>query len=112
MNNGKTRILAHLLAIRDNRPRHFMAGALVASASLFGMVAAFGTAPDSAEIREYQRVVVEQLPLALGAIQTTETNSFVREERIQRGDTVAALLSRLGVQDEKAFGFLRQQPDT
>lgn len=112
MNNGKTRILAHLLAIRDNRPRHFTAGALVASASLFGMVAAFGTAPDSAEIREYQRVVVEQLPLALGAIQTTETNSFVREERIQRGDTVAALLSRLGVQDEKAFGFLRQQPDT
>jgi hypothetical protein len=38
--------------MRENRPRHFWAGALVASASLFGMVAAFGTAPDSNEIRD------------------------------------------------------------
>lgn len=112
MNNGKTRILAHLQAIRENRPRHFVAGALMAGVSFFGMVAAFGTAPDSSEIQGFQRTVVEQLPLAQFASQTTENNSFVREERIQRGDTVAALLSRLGVQDEQAFGFLRQQPDT
>ena len=112
MNNEKTRILAHLQAIRENRPRHFWAGVMVAGASLFSMVAAFGTAPDSAEIRDYQRIVVEQLPLAVDVSQVTESGSFVREERIQRGDTVAALLSRLGVQDEQAFAFLRQQPDT
>lgn len=112
MNNEKTRILAHLQAIRENRPRHFWAGAMVMGVSLFSMVAAFGTAPDSTDIRSFQRTVVEQLPLALDAVQTTETNSFVREERIQRGDTVAALLSRLGVQDEQAFAFLRQEPDT
>lgn len=112
MNNEKTRILAHLQAIRENRPRHFWTGAMVAGASLFSMVAAFGTAPDSAEIRDYQRIVVEQLPLAVDVSQVTESGSFVREERIQRGDTVAALLSRLGVQDEQAFAFLRQQPDT
>ncbi len=112
MNNEKTRILAHLQAIRENRPRHFWAGAMVAGASLFSMVAAFGTAPDSAEIRDYQRIVVEQLPLAVDVSQATESSSYLREERIQRGDTVAALLSRLGVQDEQAFAFLRQQPDT
>ncbi len=76
------------------------------------MMAAFGTAPDSAEIKAYQRMVVEQLPLELDTGRASVSRDFVREERIQRGDTVAALLSRLGVQDEQAFAYLRQQPGT
>ena len=112
MNHEKTRILAHLQTVRENRPHHFWAGAAVAGISLFSMVAAFGTAPDGAEIRDYQRTIVEQLPISLEAAVAAEAASFVREERIQRGDTVAALLSRLGVQDEQAFAFLRQQQDT
>lgn len=112
MYNEKTRILAHLQTIRENRPHHFWAGAMVAGVSLFGMVAAFGTAPDSAEIRNYQHTVVEQLSLSPDASPVSTSSSFVREERIQRGDTVAALLSRLGVQDERAFAYLRQLPDT
>ena len=112
MNNEKTRILAHLQALRENRPHHVLAGAVVAGISLFSMVAAFGTAPDRMEIREHQRTIVEQLSLAPDVSHASEGNSFLREERIQRGDTVAALLSRLGVQDEQAFAFLRQQPDT
>lgn len=112
MSQEKTRILAHLQAIRENQPRHFWTGALVAGISLFSMVAAFGTAPDSMEIRDSQRTVVERLPLSLGIPQAAESNAFVREERVLRGDTVAALLSRLGVQDEQAFSFLRHQPET
>ena len=112
MNYEKTRILAQLQAIRENRPSHFWAGTLVAGVSLFGMVAAFGTAPESAQIRDYQRTVVEQIPLALDTFQVTGHSAFVREERIQHGDTVAALLSRLGVQDGQAFAFLRQKPET
>jgi murein DD-endopeptidase MepM/ murein hydrolase activator NlpD len=112
MNNEKTRILAHLQAVRENRPRHFWAGTLVAGVSLFGMVAAFGTAPDSGEIRAYQHAVVEPLPLSLTEKHAPLEGAFVREERIQRGDTAASLLSRLGVQDEEAFAFLRRQPET
>lgn len=112
MNYEKTRILAQLQAIRENRPHHFWAGAMVAGVSLFSMVAAFGTAPDSAEIRDYQRTVVEQLPIAFDATQASGNGAYVREERVQRGDTVAVLLARLGVQDEQAFAFLRQQQDT
>lgn len=112
MNYEMTRILAQLQAIRENRPHHFWAGAMVAGVSLFSMVAAFGTAPDSAEIRDYQRTVVEQLPIAFDATQASGNGAYVREERVQRGDTVAVLLARLGVQDEQAFAFLRQQQDT
>lgn len=112
MNYEKTRILAQLQAIRENRPSHFWAGTLVAGVSLFSMVAAFGTAPESAQIRDYQRIVVEQIPLALDTYQVAEHSDYVREERIQRGDTVAALLSRLGVQDEQAFALLRQKAET
>jgi murein DD-endopeptidase MepM/ murein hydrolase activator NlpD len=112
MNNEKTRILAHLQAVRENRPRHFWAGTLVAGVSLFGMVAAFGIAPDSSEIRTYQHAVVEPLFLGLKDKREPLEGAFVREERIQRGDTAASLLSRLGVQDEEAFAFLRRQPET
>lgn len=85
---------------------------MVAAVSLFSMVAAFGTAPNSMEIQEYQRTVVEQLPLVPDTSPASDNRAFMREERIRRGDTVAALLSRLGVQDEQAFALLRQQPDT
>ncbi|MBZ0124944.1 MAG: M23 family metallopeptidase [Rhodocyclaceae bacterium] len=112
MSHEKTQILAQLQAIRESRPHHFWVGAMVAGVSLFSMVAAFGTAPDSAEIRDYQRTVVEEIPLAIDSSRTAESGSFVREERVQRGDTVAALLARLGMQDEHAFTFLRQQHDT
>lgn len=112
MYNEKTRILAQLQTMRNYRSRHLRAGAVVAGISLFGMVAAFGTAPDSAEILEHQRVVVEQLRTASGTTEAADNAFFVREERIQRGDTVAALLARLGVQDEHAFSYLRQQPGT
>jgi murein DD-endopeptidase MepM/ murein hydrolase activator NlpD len=112
MYNEKTRILAQLQTMRNNRPHHLWAGAVVAGVSLFSMVAAFGTAPDSAEIRKHLRIVVEQLQAASGARQAAGNAYFVREERIQRGDTVAALLTRLGVQDEHAFAYLRQQPGT
>lgn len=109
MNLEKTRILTQLQAIRENRPYHFWAVAAVAVVSLFSMMAAFGTAPDSVEIRDYQRNVIEQLVVPIDI--TTESGSFVREERIQRGDSVASLLTRLGVQDEQAFAYLRQQTD-
>lgn len=103
-------ILAYLkgLHLRKKRPAHVWA--VLAGIPLFGVVAAFGTVPDSAEIRDYQHVVVE--PLAFDPSPALENPTFVSEERIQRGDTFSALLSRLGVQDEEAFAQMRRQQDT
>jgi len=81
----------------------------------FSMVAAFGTAPTSSEIQAFQQTVVEALPVPSTERRDLGINgngSYVREERIRHGDSAAALLARLGVQDEQAFAFLRQQSET
>jgi murein DD-endopeptidase MepM/ murein hydrolase activator NlpD len=103
----KSRILAQLQSYRDAKPGPFWAAIGVTGLSLFGMVAAFGTAPSTMEIAGLRQPVVEQL--ALPAVEALDTSSdlFIREERVQRGDTVAGLLSRLGVDDEAALAFLR-----
>jgi len=71
------------------------------------MVAAFGTVTDSrlADIPTQQ--VIEQLALPPLAAAADADQSFLREERVQRGDTVMGLLQRLGVDDAAAVGFLK-----
>jgi len=84
----------------------------VAALGLFGMVAAFGTAPSTQEIQGFQQTVVEQLASPpLGLIDNAD-DAFMREERIQRGDTVASLLARLGVRESGALDFLRDNRGT
>lgn len=108
----KSRILAQLNRYRAAKPGQFWAALGIAGVSLFGVVAAFGTAPSVQEIESFQRTLVEPLAVpASGAIvQSAET--FVREERIQRGDTIGSLLARIGVDDAKAIEFLRTSPST
>jgi murein DD-endopeptidase MepM/ murein hydrolase activator NlpD len=74
---------------------------------VFGVVTAFGTVQRPAG-PVVTRAVVEPLVLvnfaaASGATSTT----FFHEERFQRGDTVAALLARLGASEEDARQALR-----
>lgn len=70
------------------------------------MVAAFGTAPSSAEIAPILRPVVEELARPTVEPIDTAADIFVREERIQRGDTVSALLSRLGADGDETLSYL------
>lgn len=107
MRKEKSRILAQLLSHRDAKPGHFWTTIGVAAASLFGMVAAFGTAPSTTEISALRQPIVEQLAQPAVEPIDTSTDIFVREERVQRSDTVAGLLSRLGVDDDAALAFLR-----
>ncbi|WP_018150588.1 M23 family metallopeptidase [Leeia oryzae] len=53
------------------------------------------------------KTVVSQL--ALPEIQSSTVDVFHKEERIQSGDTLGSLLSRMGVSDPAALQFLRQQ---
>jgi len=106
---NKTRILAHLLAFRAAKPGPFWATVGIAGISLFGMVAAFGTAPSTLELQVPQLTVVEQLAPVMGVAGSPADEFFVRETRVMRGDTVSGVLVRLGVQDDAAFQFLRSE---
>ena len=77
-----------------------------------GVVTAFGIAPDTVTEQIEQSRVVEDIPLspvisAAGVAPTT----FWREERVQRGETLATLLARLGIDDTAAVDFLRTTRD-
>lgn len=73
----------------------------------FGIVAAFGFAPETLMDRLPVNVVVEELPLNLPAPSVDAAATYARETRIQRGDTMAALLARLQVRDADAERVLR-----
>ena len=92
---------------RTGLARQLFLGFLLLCGGALTVVTAFGIAPgattsnlrlamvrDSVELPETQPVV-EQSP------------RYVSQERVLRGDTVAALFDRLGVSDPKAFEFLK-----
>jgi len=84
---------------------------LLSSFPLFGMMAAFGIAPDtSVEDLPVQQIV---LSLSLPEIHPSPNSdmAFWRQERIQRGDTIASLLSRLEVNNRDIISFLRDARD-
>ncbi len=67
--------------------------------ALSGAVAAFGTiAPSTdAELLVTKASIVEPLAIDFAPAPIAPTERYVREERLQRGDTLASLLSRIGV---------------
>jgi murein DD-endopeptidase MepM/ murein hydrolase activator NlpD len=74
---------------------------------LLGMAVAFGIAPATDPQPVELKTVIENIDLPRTAAINDGDNTFWREERIQRGDTVSSLLDRLEVQDNAASAFLR-----
>ncbi len=101
-------ILAHKVTglIRALAIRHRLAAALIA-VPCFGVVAAFGIAPDSMVEPGPVNNVVEALELPVLTPIGADNSVFTREERIQRGDTVAGVLARLQVADPEVLQVLR-----
>ncbi|HVE49555.1 MAG TPA: M23 family metallopeptidase [Casimicrobiaceae bacterium] len=90
------------------RRSRFSAGHWVAVAVLtLSGVAAFGVAPESTLDASPGRTIVSPLSLPAFRIASAGATPFWREERVQRGDTIAALLARAGVDDPGAMSFLR-----
>ena len=105
MNNQEKPILAQFSGRRESKLRLRWIVTLC-SLPFFGMVTAFGTAPDTAFSFVSTRAVVESLNLAQHLQPADAGEVFWREERFGRGDTVSDLLARLGVNDEEARAFL------
>jgi murein DD-endopeptidase MepM/ murein hydrolase activator NlpD len=77
---------------------------LIAASALpfFGVVAAFGTAPDTETHQIEQETVIEAIALPAATATDGGNFDFWREERIERGDSLASLLDRMGVNADEA----------
>ena len=107
MEDYKARILTENL----DRPRGRRVKLLVllSSVPLFGMVAAFGIAPNTSTESLVQHHIVNEvaLPLTTESGSTRETQALWREETIRRGDTIGTLLARMGVKGQDAQGLIQ-----
>lgn len=88
--------------------------ASVATVFTLGMAAAMGVAPrtaydDPLAPRVLQPLRMPDVRSQLEQLDDTD-NVYVREERMQRGDTIATLLRRLGVDDPDAQAFILKNP--
>src|SRR3712207_6179220 len=85
--------------------------AVIIVLAVSGGVAAFATiapSPD-AEILLSRTSSIEELPIPPEALMPSPA-SYIREERFQRGDTLGALLSRLGVGEDEIAPLVRLRP--
>lgn len=91
---------------RTKRRRWLVA---ISTVPLLSVVAAFGIAPPS----ETQQIEIQPVmeSLALPPAREETLGNFWQEERIQRGDTIASLMNRLGVRDDAAIEYLRRAPE-
>lgn len=85
----------------------------LSSLPLLGVVTAFGIVPQSENVNAPITMVAEEIVLpkdALTVVSATNSKAaiFWRDERVQRGDTVAELLRRMQVEDSVASEYLRR----
>ncbi len=100
-------ILAQKLARLLSGSRLFRIAAMLVL-PFIGVVAAFGIAPDTVTEPVARKQVVQELALSAAPLPVAVGEAgYWREERIQRGDTLAELLARLGADDNAALQFLR-----
>lgn len=91
---------------------------IVSASALFLTVCAFGAAgvaplaPDPADLpvkSVQEAVTMPDLAPQINALEEQSSSEhFVHEERIRAGDTLATLLTRLGVEDDAAENFIKK----
>lgn len=110
MQNNKREILAQNPAPQTRKiSLRWMVG--LSALPLFGIVAAFGIAPDTSTRQVQVQTVIENLELPVSDTPALAT-TFWREERILRGDTISTLLERLDISNEEIAAFLRSSKDS
>ncbi len=88
---------------------------VLSTVPLFGFVTAFGIAPHShtAQDIKIEEVVRDlYLPEVLPVSEFTSEQSFWQQESIRRGDTIAAILDRLNINQQDKNDFLRAARDS
>ena len=113
MQQGKGRILAQFQPSQERKLRLRWLLAL-STLPLFGVITAFGIAPQSSGENIPVQEVIEELALPdLSSVQelVAEQAPLWQTDEVRKDDTLGALLERLNVQNADAIAFLRQSPD-
>jgi murein DD-endopeptidase MepM/ murein hydrolase activator NlpD len=84
------------------------AALLAGVVGLLGGVAAFGTVSDAPEPQVARITVIEALAPPIAEVASVAVQTFAHEERFERGDTFASLLTRLGVDGADAVQLVKQ----
>jgi murein DD-endopeptidase MepM/ murein hydrolase activator NlpD len=91
---------------------------IISASALFLTLCAFGAAgvapmaPDASDLPVQSIVVELALPTLAEQVArvTPSTQTFINEERVRSGDTLAALMQRLGIDDDEATAFIKADP--
>jgi murein DD-endopeptidase MepM/ murein hydrolase activator NlpD len=88
-------------------------GAVASLLPLSAAIAALAAAPAALDLDGLQPQPIVEAVATPSIVEQVEEllqrqDSFVREARVERGDTLATLLARLEVRDDAAIGFLRR----
>jgi len=103
----KSGILAQSPVLLERLRKNPLSFGLLGGLAALGMATAIAVVPDSPEAGLTPNTVIEELALGVPTPLALTSESFMREERIQRGDTLGNLLSRLGIDDRQAIEFIR-----
>jgi murein DD-endopeptidase MepM/ murein hydrolase activator NlpD len=87
--------------------RQLVFGTLLLVLPALGVVTAFGIAPGTVPEDFDQARITREIALPQWSADEKDSGRYVTQERVLRGDTVAALLDRLGVRDAHALDFMR-----
>lgn len=90
-------------------------GAVFSLLPISAAIAALAAAPAALDLDDLQpRPIVETVAAPAISEQVEQLlsrqDSFLREARVERGETLATLLARLDVRDDAAMAFLRKDP--
>src|SRR5688500_11703732 len=80
---------------------------LVTSLCAFGIVTAFGIAPDTTTEPLVIKSVVTDLALPEFPTESENSQPYSYQSKVERGDSVGRLLSRLKIDDPEAIDFLK-----
>ena len=87
----------------------------ISSLPLFGIITAFGIAPQTSTQNVAISTIVENIELpAVSAplvSENLEHENYWQADQVRRDDTLASLMARLNVQNSEALTFLRSDPD-
>ncbi len=107
--NKFTRSRVYTLLGSTRKSRIMSASALLLAVCAFGAAGVAPMAPDAADLpvkSVEQDLALPNLSAQIAALEHNE-QTFIHEEKVRSGDTLAALLTRLGVDDEAAANFIK-----